>query len=217
MIVAAGFRPDLAMLREVRLAFDPWLECAAGIGPLIDPNLHSCGTVRPYAPAGAGTSGAHGRERAGGHRCRPASPGLGCTSCWACRSGAAALVLFGGPAAAVFAVLHGAGNGLLTITKGTLPLALFGPAGYGLAVGAGARGTSRGTARLRAVAGPGGPGRARHVGRAGAGLDRRTGRAACAAQAGFHRAEPGCGTERRMSRPDGTEREHDLLIASSPL
>ena len=49
--------------------------------------------------------------------------------------GAAALVLFGGPAAAVFTLLHGAGNGLLTIAKGTLPLALFGPAGYGLRTG----------------------------------------------------------------------------------
>jgi len=29
-------------------------------------------------------------------------------------------------------VLHGAGNGLLTITKGTVPLAIFGPVGYGL-------------------------------------------------------------------------------------
>ena len=51
MIVATGFRPDLDMLREVRLALDPWLECAAGIGPLIDPNLHSCGTVRPHGAA----------------------------------------------------------------------------------------------------------------------------------------------------------------------
>ena len=49
--------------------------------------------------------------------------------------GAAALVLFGNPAAAVFTLLHGAGNGLLTIAKGTLPLALFGPAGYGLRTG----------------------------------------------------------------------------------
>lgn len=49
--------------------------------------------------------------------------------------GAAALVLFGGPAAVVFTVLHGAGNGMLTIAKGTLPLALFGPAGYGLRTG----------------------------------------------------------------------------------
>jgi thioredoxin reductase len=48
LIVAAGFRPDLSMLREMRLALDPWLESAAGLGPLIDPNLHSCGTVRPH-------------------------------------------------------------------------------------------------------------------------------------------------------------------------
>jgi thioredoxin reductase len=48
MVVAAGFRPDLGMLREIRLWLDPWLECAAGIGPLIDPNLHSCGTVCPH-------------------------------------------------------------------------------------------------------------------------------------------------------------------------
>ena len=41
--------------------------------------------------------------------------------------GALALGVFGGPAAAVFAVLHGAGNGILTIAKGTLPLVLFGP------------------------------------------------------------------------------------------
>ena len=47
--------------------------------------------------------------------------------------GALALVaLGGGPlGAAVFALLHGAGNGLLTIARGTLPLAIFGPAGYG--------------------------------------------------------------------------------------
>ena len=45
--------------------------------------------------------------------------------------GATLLALVGGPAAAVFAVLHGAGNGILTIAKGTLPLALFGPGGYG--------------------------------------------------------------------------------------
>lgn len=48
LIVATGFRPDLGMLREIRLTLDPWLECAVGIGPLIDPNLHSCGTVRPH-------------------------------------------------------------------------------------------------------------------------------------------------------------------------
>ena len=45
--------------------------------------------------------------------------------------GAALLALFGAPAAAAFALLHGAGNGILTIAKGTLPLVLFGPHGYG--------------------------------------------------------------------------------------
>jgi MFS family permease len=45
--------------------------------------------------------------------------------------GAALIGIFGAPAAALFGVLHGAGNGILTIAKGTLPLAIFGPAGYG--------------------------------------------------------------------------------------
>jgi len=45
--------------------------------------------------------------------------------------GAGALALFGPGAVIVFAVLHGAGNGLLTIARGTLPLAVFGPIGYG--------------------------------------------------------------------------------------
>ncbi len=45
--------------------------------------------------------------------------------------GAAALLLVGGPSAAVFAIFHGLGNGVLTIAKGTLPLVLFGPSGYG--------------------------------------------------------------------------------------
>jgi hypothetical protein len=51
LIVATGFRPDLAMLREIRLTPDPWLESSGTIGPLIDPNLHSCGTVRPHGAA----------------------------------------------------------------------------------------------------------------------------------------------------------------------
>ncbi len=45
------------------------------------------------------------------------------------------LLTFGSPAAFAFAILHGAGNGILTIAKGTLPLALFGPAGYGERLG----------------------------------------------------------------------------------
>ncbi|MDR7270513.1 putative MFS family arabinose efflux permease [Pelomonas saccharophila] len=45
--------------------------------------------------------------------------------------GAALLAVLGAPAVAAFALLHGAGNGILTIAKGTLPLALFGSQGYG--------------------------------------------------------------------------------------
>jgi thioredoxin reductase len=48
LIVATGFRPDLSFLRELRLALDPALECPPALAPLIDPNLHSCGTVRPH-------------------------------------------------------------------------------------------------------------------------------------------------------------------------
>jgi MFS family permease len=45
--------------------------------------------------------------------------------------GAAVLGLFGPAGVAPFALLHGAGNGMITIAKGTLPLAIFGPVGYG--------------------------------------------------------------------------------------
>ncbi|GGE02011.1 Pyridine nucleotide-disulphide oxidoreductase [Gemmobacter megaterium] len=51
LIISTGFRPDLAMLREVRVALDPALECPPALAPLIDPNLHSCGTVRPHGAA----------------------------------------------------------------------------------------------------------------------------------------------------------------------
>ncbi|MFK4046191.1 hypothetical protein ACI2KH_14635 [Roseomonas mucosa] len=49
--------------------------------------------------------------------------------------GALALAALGAPAAAAFALLHGAGNGMLTVAKGVLPLTLFGAAGYGLRTG----------------------------------------------------------------------------------
>ncbi|KUL93556.1 membrane protein [Bosea sp. WAO] len=49
--------------------------------------------------------------------------------------GAGLLLVLGAPGAYGFAFLHGAGNGVLTIAKGTLPLALFGPVGYGLTQG----------------------------------------------------------------------------------
>jgi thioredoxin reductase len=48
MIVATGFRPDLDFLSELRLSLDPALDCPTALAPLIDPNEHSCGTVRPH-------------------------------------------------------------------------------------------------------------------------------------------------------------------------
>jgi hypothetical protein len=48
IIVATGLRPDLAMLRELRLGLDPAVEAPIALAPLIDPNLHSCGTVPPH-------------------------------------------------------------------------------------------------------------------------------------------------------------------------
>jgi hypothetical protein len=48
LIVATGFRPDLDFVRELRVQLDPALECPLALAPLIDPNEHSCGTVRPH-------------------------------------------------------------------------------------------------------------------------------------------------------------------------
>lgn len=48
IIASTGARPDLALTRELRLRLDPWLESTEALAPLIDPNLHSCGTVRPH-------------------------------------------------------------------------------------------------------------------------------------------------------------------------
>jgi len=41
----------------------------------------------------------------------------------------------GGAAASVFAIFHGAGNGVITIARGTLPLAIFGPRNFGYRLG----------------------------------------------------------------------------------
>jgi thioredoxin reductase len=48
VIVATGQRPDVSFLREIRLSIDTALECATALAPLIDPNVHSCGSVRPH-------------------------------------------------------------------------------------------------------------------------------------------------------------------------
>jgi thioredoxin reductase len=48
IVAATGFRPDLEMLREVRLDLDAIVESPRALAPLIDPNVHSCGTVPPH-------------------------------------------------------------------------------------------------------------------------------------------------------------------------
>jgi Pyridine nucleotide-disulphide oxidoreductase len=48
VIVATGFRPDFSAWSEICLDLHPWLECPRALGPLIDPNEHSCGTVPPH-------------------------------------------------------------------------------------------------------------------------------------------------------------------------
>ena len=51
IVNATGFRPNLDMLREIRLSLDEIVEAPAALAPLIDPNLHSCGTVPPHGVA----------------------------------------------------------------------------------------------------------------------------------------------------------------------
>jgi hypothetical protein len=51
VVAVTGLRPDLAPLRELRLDLDPIMEAPRALAPLIDPNLHSCGTVPPHGEA----------------------------------------------------------------------------------------------------------------------------------------------------------------------
>jgi thioredoxin reductase len=48
VVALTGFRPDLTFLSEVRLDLDPVLQAPRALAPLIDPNVHSCGTVYPH-------------------------------------------------------------------------------------------------------------------------------------------------------------------------
>src|SRR5699024_5394007 len=48
IIGTTGFRPDLDLLSELRLALDPAVESPVALAPLIDPNVHSCGSVPPH-------------------------------------------------------------------------------------------------------------------------------------------------------------------------
>jgi thioredoxin reductase len=51
IIVATGFRPDLSFLSEVRLELDPRLEAPSKVAVEVDPNVHSCGSVRATGAA----------------------------------------------------------------------------------------------------------------------------------------------------------------------
>jgi len=48
IVASTGARPDLSITRELRLRTDPMLESTESLAPLIDPNVHSCGTVPPH-------------------------------------------------------------------------------------------------------------------------------------------------------------------------
>ena len=48
VVALTGFRPDHSWLSEVRLELDPVLQAPTRLAPLIDPNVHSCGTVYPH-------------------------------------------------------------------------------------------------------------------------------------------------------------------------
>jgi thioredoxin reductase len=48
IVATTGFRPDLDILRELRLDMDAIIESPRTLSPLIDPNVHSCGTVPPH-------------------------------------------------------------------------------------------------------------------------------------------------------------------------
>jgi hypothetical protein len=48
IVCATGQRPDLSLTSELRVRLDTSLESTQALGPLIDPNEHSCATVRPH-------------------------------------------------------------------------------------------------------------------------------------------------------------------------
>jgi thioredoxin reductase len=51
IVGATGFRPDLSLASELRLELDPSVEAPTALAPLIDPNVHSCGSVPPHGEA----------------------------------------------------------------------------------------------------------------------------------------------------------------------
>lgn len=51
IVVLTGFRPDHSLMSELRLDLDHRLQAPRQLAPLIDPNIHSCGTVYPHGAA----------------------------------------------------------------------------------------------------------------------------------------------------------------------
>ena len=51
IVNATGFRPDLSLLSELRVDVDAVLQSARMLAPMIDPNVHSCGSVPPHGAA----------------------------------------------------------------------------------------------------------------------------------------------------------------------
>lgn len=51
IIVATGFRPDTALLSELRVALDPATQSPVELAPLVDPNVHTCGSVSDHGAA----------------------------------------------------------------------------------------------------------------------------------------------------------------------
>ena len=51
IITATGLRPDLGLLRELRIELDQSVECPTKLASMIDPNIHSCGSVQPHGEA----------------------------------------------------------------------------------------------------------------------------------------------------------------------
>jgi thioredoxin reductase len=51
IVCATGYRPDLSLTSELRLKLDEIVEAPISLAPLIDPNIHSCGTVPPHGEA----------------------------------------------------------------------------------------------------------------------------------------------------------------------
>ncbi len=48
VVAATGFRPDISLLSELRISLDLGTQSPTALAPLIDPNQHSCGSVRPH-------------------------------------------------------------------------------------------------------------------------------------------------------------------------